>query len=185
MYKEKNMIFNTNWKDIMLSSFVSDLGAYNSSDEFINGALAIYSGDMPTSYSEFESDWQTKYFINGTTSFGTNVLAVFGNSSSSSTIYQVGLDRDNDGNFTLNVDYINDMVKTYVRDGVASFAAFYPWRGDHNHQPSSASPNQNNYFICTVSDGTGNGIVQLDNTTILGEVPILSSFGFSFSAGGE
>lgn len=178
------MIFNTNWKDIMLSSFVSDLGGSTNQDELVYGRLVIYSGDIPTTYSEFESDWQTKHFINGVSSFGTNVLAVFGGSGG--VEQHVGLDSDSDGNFTLNVDYINDMVKTYVRDGVASFAAFYPWTDNYtSYNPNSSTPNQNNYFICTVSDGTGNGIVQLDNTTILGEVPILSSFGFSFSAGGE
>lgn len=179
------MIFNTDFKSLMLESFINDIshdgGNY---DGFKSGGLVIYSGTMPTN-QEYLDDWASLYDATRG-SEGTNALTVYGRvGSGRGQQHMVNLDHDSDGNFTLDVSTINDMDVDYIRDGVATWAAYFPWSNVSYNAVNNSSPQNSRYFLCTVSDGTGDGIVQLDDTTIIGQAPILSSFGFSFSAGGQ
>jgi hypothetical protein len=181
------MIFNTKLKYLILKSFLSDLGHDTTDDNLVNGTLVLYAGEMPTDYTAFESEWESKYHVShhdDVTSYGENVLAYYGKLKSGGYDSEyISLEHDGDGDFTLK---INAWSENYVKDGDVGFAVFYPWTKNYMYDlNSTTSTGENNYFICSVSGSTETetGLVQLDNKTIAGSVPVLTSFGFYMAVG--
>lgn len=181
------MIFNTKFKYLMLKSFLSDLGHDPNDDNMINGALVLYSGEMPATYEEFETEWETKYHVSyddSVASYGDNVLAFYGKLQTGGYDNEyISLDHDGHGDFTL---HINNFNETYVRNGDVGFAVFYPWTKSHVYDlNSTTSPEFNNYFICSASgsESTDSGLVKLSSITVTDEVPTLTSFGFYMAIG--